>query len=111
MCHFRTAPQPTICWRGLQGCCEFLLELGRKQWTAHIDLMATITYSGFSLRIPAPNHGAHPPGCVAKLLSYHLWRFALHSPPQNVEVGFAPPHLSPADIAHATLLLCSLFGF
>jgi len=69
----------------LQGCCQFLLLLARKQRTAHIYLMATITYpAGFSLLIPASNHRAHPPGCVAQLLSDHLWRFALLREPQNV---------------------------
>jgi hypothetical protein len=77
LCHFRTTPQAPICWRGLQGLCEFLLELGGKQGTAHINLMAMISDAGFSLRIPAPNHRADPPGGVAKQLSYRLWRFAL----------------------------------
>jgi hypothetical protein len=49
--------------------------------------MAMISDACFSLRIPAPNHRAHPPGCVAKLLSYHWWRFALLCQPQNVPVG------------------------
>jgi hypothetical protein len=49
--------------------------------------MAMIPNPGFSLRIPAPDHRAHPPGGVAKQLSYHLWRFALLCQPQHMPMG------------------------
>jgi hypothetical protein len=49
--------------------------------------MTMISDAWCSLRIPASNHRAHPPGSVAKLLSYRLWRFALLRQPQNVPVG------------------------
>src|SRR5262249_10650282 len=87
LCPFWASPQAAICRRSLQGCCQFLLKLRRKQRSAHINLMATITKPSCSLRIPASDHHATPSGRVAEQLSVPLWRCALLCEPQNMPLG------------------------
>jgi hypothetical protein len=82
--YFWATPQAAIGWRSLQGCCQFFLLLVRQQRPTHINLMAPIAYPRCSLRIPPSNHPTNPSRCVAKLLSSHVWRFALLRQPQNM---------------------------
>ncbi len=84
---FRPTPQPPICWRALQGLCQFGLLFSGKQGLASCDLMAMILDAFVSLGIPPLDNGTNPPSRVAKQFSYFAWRFALLHLPQDVPVG------------------------